>query len=353
MAKIRFGMTGSGYMAQTHAAAIKRLKDTAELVAVWGGSRAPGLAKQHGILCETSLEALVRRTDIDAVVVTTPQAQHFKEVMLALEAGKHVLVEKPMATTVEDCDRMLAEAARRGLTIGVGLNLRFGENAPRTLELIKAGAIGKVVAMHHAFLIDLGVYKTGNFGGDKAWLDLPENLGFVVDALSHGIDMMHWLTGADVVSVGGFTRTFMPNCRNVDTGVGVAEFSNGAIASFIISCALPGPYPQRHAYNRYNIIGTEGCIDLDAVGDVHLTDRKQGWRLVGTQPPLRPLDAGTAFGEARMKVYGGQMQSFIDGIHGLPMLIASGAEGRASMAACLALLASARDRQFVPVRAPK
>ena len=72
MAKIRFGITGSGYMARTHAEAIKYLDARASLVALWGGSRAPGLAERYGIAQEQTVEALARRSDIDAIVVTTP-----------------------------------------------------------------------------------------------------------------------------------------------------------------------------------------------------------------------------------------------------------------------------------------
>ncbi|MEO7600154.1 MAG: Gfo/Idh/MocA family oxidoreductase, partial [Opitutus sp.] len=108
MKKIRFGITGSGYMGRTHAQAIKSLGDSAELVAIWGGSRAPALAEKYGAAYEPTMEGLMRRKDIDAVVISTPHHLHVQEVLLALENGKHALIEKPMATKVEDCDRMLA-----------------------------------------------------------------------------------------------------------------------------------------------------------------------------------------------------------------------------------------------------
>ena len=102
MNKIRFGITGSGYMGRTHAEAIKLLDQSATLVALWGGSRAPALADRYGIACEKTLEALVQRPDIDAVVIATPHKTHANEAVAALESGKHVMIEKPMATTLED-----------------------------------------------------------------------------------------------------------------------------------------------------------------------------------------------------------------------------------------------------------
>ncbi|MEO6875231.1 MAG: Gfo/Idh/MocA family oxidoreductase, partial [Opitutaceae bacterium] len=102
MKKVRFGITGSGYMGRTHGEAIQHLGETAELVAVWGGTRAAGLAGRLRVANAPTLEALMQREDIDAIVITTPHHLHAREAIMALESGKHVLVEKPMATTVED-----------------------------------------------------------------------------------------------------------------------------------------------------------------------------------------------------------------------------------------------------------
>ena len=283
MEKIRFGITASGYMARTHAEAIKRLGQTATLVAISGGTRAPGLAAQYGAARgrEPSVEAMARRKDIDAIVVTTPQSLHFREVMLALEAGKHVLIEKPMATSVEDCDRMLEEAARRRLVIAVGYNLRFRNNPPRARELIAAGAIGRVVAVHHTMVFDAELFNTGNFGGNKSWIHLPENLGLVVDGLPHAIDTIRWLTGAEVKSVAGFARTFMPDRQNKDTAVGVFEFTNGAICSaFVCFGAARSLSPRIFAlqHHRHERAARHGRIRRFApVGP-------EGWMAPGDDP---------------------------------------------------------------------
>ncbi len=344
MNKIRFGITGSGYMGRTHAEAIKYLSSTAELVAIWGGTRAPALAQRLGATYESTLEGLVARPDIDAIVISTPHATHHKEAMLALAAGKHLLIEKPMATKVGDCDEMLAAAKERGLVIAVGYTLRFRVNLPKAREIVASGALGKVQSMHFSMIRQLA--NVGNFGGNKTgWVNQPEAIGFVIDGLPHGVDAMRWITGAEPVRVAGFSRTYTPERAIEDTTVGIIEFSNGAICSVHTTQASHGDYPGEMA--RVSIIGSKGSLDIDGFGAMHMTDREKGWRLVSTQPVVAPDDPEAAFKEGRMRAYYDQIQSFIDGIHGKPMRGATGKEGRDGLATCLAMLTSTRENRFV------
>jgi predicted dehydrogenase len=341
MNKIRFGITGSGYMGRTHAEAIKHLGAQAALVSVWGGSRAPAMAQMFGATCEASLEAMVKRTDIDAIVVTTPHALHHNEVMQALRSGKHVLVEKPMAITVADCDEMLAEAAKRKLVIATAYNSRFRTNPPKVRELIRSGAIGRVQSMHYSMIRRMD----DNFGGNKfQWINRPDAIGFLIDGLPHGVDMMRWFTGAEIVKVSGFSRSYIPNRTLEDTTVGVLEFSDGAVCSVHCTNAAAGPYPREGA--RLSIIGSAGLIDMDAFGDTFLSDKQGGWRHVSTQPAVPFDDPEKAFTTVgRMQAFYDQMQSFVDGINGKPMVAGNGPDGRAGVVVSLALMqASAENR---------
>ncbi|HRI80867.1 MAG TPA: Gfo/Idh/MocA family oxidoreductase [Opitutaceae bacterium] len=347
MKKIRFGITGSGYMGRTHAEAIKHLSTTAELVAIWGGTRAEGLAARCGAAYEPTLEGLMKRRDIDAIVVTTPHQCHVKEVMLALEGGKHVLIEKPMATKLEDCDLMLAAAAKRGLITAVAHNLRFRINLPKLRQLIQEGTLGKVQSMHFSMIRQL--VNAGNFGGNKTgWVNQPETVGFVIDGLPHGVDAMRWVTGAEVIRVAGFSRTYTPGRPIEDTTVGIMEYSNGAICSVHTTIASHGDFNGEMA--RLMICGDRGSVNMDGFGDMHLTDREQGWRLVSTQPPVMADDPESAYKIGRMLAFQNQIQSFIDGIHGKPSHVATGADGRAGLAACLAMLTSSQSGRVIDLR---
>src|SRR6266508_3452913 len=108
MDTVGIGMIGSGYMALTYAESLARHMTGARLVAIAGGRRAPSLAAEYEVDAEESVEALLTRADIDAVILTTPDQVHCAQTLQAAAAGKHVLVEKPMAPTVAQCDQMIA-----------------------------------------------------------------------------------------------------------------------------------------------------------------------------------------------------------------------------------------------------
>ena len=344
MNKIRFGITGSGYMGRTHAQAIQSLDSNAELVAIWGGTRAPALAKSYGAAYEPTLEALMKRRDIDAIVISTPHHLHVKEVLLALENGKHVLIEKPMATTVEDCDLMLSAGAKQGLVVAVAYNLRFRVNLPKARELIASGAIGRVQTMHYSMIRQLS--NAGNFGGNKTgWVNLPEAIGFVIDGLPHGVDAMRWATNAEVVRVAGLCRTYTPDRPIEDSTVGVMEFSNGAICSVNTTIASHGDYHGEMAH--LSIVGSKGSLDMDAFGAMHLTDREKGWRLISTQPPVMADDPESAFKIGRMQAFNNQIQAFVDRINGKLSEVATGHDGRTGLAICLSMMTSSKEQRFV------
>ena len=344
MKTIRFGILGSGFMGRTHAEAIKRLPN-ATLIAVAGGSRAPGLAERYGVACEPDTEALVRRADIDAVVITTPHHCHVAEALAALAAGKHVLVEKPLATSVADCDRMLAAAASQKRVLAVGYQQRFRVNNARAQALIADNAIGRVLAVQVSMPMFAGTIKQGGFGGNWAWWSDPASLGHLLNSSPHAIDLLRWFTGSEVVSVSALSRTLLPDLPVEDTTMALLEFRSGAIGSLFSSRALPAPsFPSEDF--RFRIIGSTGLLDLDPYSELRLSDA-QGWRVISTQPAVKHEGADTAFADVRMQAYCDQMASFIDVIGGRPGLIGTGEDGRKAVAVCLAMLASSSARQWI------
>src|SRR6476646_6644323 len=112
MNESRLGISGSGFMGRTNAETITKYLPGARLISIAGGSRAVQLAADYGVEYDRDVEGLVNRNDIDAVFISTPHSEHAAHTIAAAKAGKHVLLDKPMAASVEECDRIL-EAARR------------------------------------------------------------------------------------------------------------------------------------------------------------------------------------------------------------------------------------------------
>ena len=146
MALLRVGILGSGGWASRHATALEA-SEKVKLVAVAGGPRAPAFAEKFGRRREESPEALCQASDVELVDVVTPHGYHADHVCCAAEHGKHVLVEKPMATTVADCDRMIAAAERNGVKLMVAHSRRFFPLVKQAKQLLDDGAIGKVLML--------------------------------------------------------------------------------------------------------------------------------------------------------------------------------------------------------------
>jgi len=345
MNPLRFGIPGSGFMGRTHAEAIRRLPHVATLVAISGGSRAPGLAERYGVPCLARMEDLVRRDDLDAVIVTTPHHCHVGEALAAFAAGKHVLVEKPLATTVADCDRMIAAATAAKRVLGVGYQQRFRVNNARARALIAAGAIGRVLAVQVSMPMYAGAIKGGGFGGNWAWWNDPASRGHLLNSSPHAIDLLRWFTGGDVVGVAALCRTLLPDVPVEDTTMALLEFSDGMIASLFSSRALPAPSFPGEEF-RFRITGSTGLIDLDPYSELRVSDER-GWRVESVQPAVQHTGADTAFADVRMQAYRDQLAAFIDAVAGRPSAVGSAEDGRRAVAACVAMLDASAARQWV------
>ncbi len=345
MSPLRFAIIGSGFMGRTHLEAIKRLPEAARVVAIAGGSRAPGLAQRYGIEYVAEKEQLLVRPDIDAVVITTPHHLHAEEALLALGHGKHVLVEKPLATTAADCDRMIAAAAKHGVALGVGYQQRFRVNNRKACELVRSGVIGRVQAVQVSMPMYAGAIKGGGFGGDWSWWNNPASVGHLLNSSPHAIDLLRWMLQAEVTGVCAASRTFLPELQVEDTTMALLEFSNGAIASLFSSRALPAPSFPGEDF-RFRIVGDRGLLDLDPYSELRLSD-ESGWRVVSQQPPVKHEGADTAFADVRMQAYRDQMTAFIDLVEKRPTQVGTGADGRAAVAACRSILAASDEHRWL------
>ena len=148
---VGIAVLGTGRIVETaYVPAINEVED-AELVAVLSRDQARGdsFAQQHGIAnAYADLDTLLRDPQVDAVIVATPDALHEPQVIASAQAGKHVLCEKPMATTSQGCQRMAEAVRASGVTFAMGYDNRFNAGLQRIKQMIDAGEIGPVRYVH-------------------------------------------------------------------------------------------------------------------------------------------------------------------------------------------------------------
>lgn len=192
MNELRIALLGSGYMGRTYAECITKHNSRAKLVAISGGTRAPGLAASYGVDYVESYDALLARSDIDALLIATPHINHLDQVLQAAAAGKQVLCEKPLATSVADCTRMIDGCREAGVMLQVIQTLRFRGTPARAKQLIDAGAIGKVWMIRGQTLVRTYIIDK------SSWAAQPENGGAFLDMGVHNFDIMRFWTGSEV-----------------------------------------------------------------------------------------------------------------------------------------------------------
>jgi predicted dehydrogenase len=345
MTAIRLGFLGSGFMGRTHVDAAHKLGTTTP-VAVAGGSRAAQLARDYGLEVEPDASALLAREDLDAVVIATPHHLHAEQALAAAMVGKHCLVEKPMATTLEDCDHMTRAFLGNGLVLSVGYHQRFRESNIRARELIQSGAIGPVRCIQMSALFDItAMRRDAGFGGNWGWWRDPRSLAHLINSGPHNLDLCRWWLGSELKTVAAQCGTFREDNPNENTTMALFSFDNATMATFWSSSVLPAPGFAGEAF-RFRIMGDEGLIDLDPYGQLQLGQQGE-LRIIYEQPPVGHEDSGSAFAMNRMQAYCDQMQAFVNSIQGAPGGEGTAVDGRAGVAGVLAMLQSAEIQQVV------
>ena len=248
---MRFGLIGCGEIGRLRAAAVKKI-GALDLTAIsdLDGGRAADVASRHGAVAVGDWRQLVQREDVDAVVVSTPPSLHAEMCVGALEAGKHVLCEKPLARTPEECRWILDAQERTGRFLATGFNYRFYPSIVKARELLDAGLIGELdhirsyagysaAAHSHPWLHDVEV-----MGG-----------GALRDNGIHLIDLTRYFLG-EVAEVKGFASDSVWGFRGCeDNGFALLRSPAGKIAS------LHASWTEWRGYRlRLEIYGTRGCI---------------------------------------------------------------------------------------------
>lgn len=343
MTELRIALLGSGYMGRTYAECISKHNSRARLVAVSGGTRAPGLAADYGADYVADYAALLERADVDAVLVATPHVNHLEQVIQAAQQGKHVLCEKPLATSVSDCTRMIDLCHQAGVMLQVIQTLRFRGVPARAKQLIDAGAIGKVWMIRGQTLVRTYIIDK------SSWAAQPENGGAFLDMGVHNFDIMRFWTGSEVQRVFSQITTFGAVDAPGMSAMTQLTMTNGVTVQQWMSFEVPTKY-MTQSQHIYHILGEEGMIEVDGYGKLILA-KGDTVETVWEQPAIdfvnRPLDP------VRLEAFYTQTQAFVDDVlDGRPATV-PGEEGRAAVAIVEAAQQSAQTGQVVELLGDK
>jgi predicted dehydrogenase len=333
-AATRIGLIGCGLIARRAHLPAFAADPQADLVAVASGhvETARAAAEQFAVpRIYASWQELVADPEIDAVAICTPNALHAEITIAAARAGKHVLVEKPMAVMLAEADAMLDAARTAGVVLMVAHNLRFQPLYAEARRQLASGAIGRIFAARGVF---------GHAGPDEAWgatsdwfwREETAGGGALIDLGIHMVDILRWFVGEPVVEVMAMTARAQKPTFADDNAQVLLRFAGGALASMQASWTVR-PFADRQVV----VHGELGRLSLDPGAPqplvLHLQDGV-GQRTVAPELPAGgPLD----------NLYAHFVRSVREGVHP----ISDGAESRESLAAVLAAYESARNGRAV------
>lgn len=254
---IRFAILGTGMVARYHREAILMNEDQgAALVAVVHNDHARflSIAEEFGAPCISEQEML-ERPDIDAVCICTPSGQHADQTVAAAEAGKHVLVEKPIALTLEDADRMIAACRRAGVRLGVVFQRRAEPLFQRIHEAVEAGDLGSLTlgAVTLPYFRGQLYYDSGAWRGTWAL----DGGGVLMNQGIHLVDLLLWYMG-DPVEVQAFAGTLHREIEVEDVAAAILRFAGGSVATIAATTTAEPGFPH-----RIELYGTGGGIQVE------------------------------------------------------------------------------------------
>lgn len=250
---------GLGRVSRGHANALKAAKN-AQLVTACDidAERVARFTDEFGCAGETSIEALLRRPDVDVVLVALPHSLHEEAVLAISRAGKHIMVEKPMAMDVGACDRMIAAAREAGVQLFIAHTERFIAATRTGRELLDSGEVGTPVMATDVW------YQPFRRHTRQPWmLDRARGGGFLQMAGSHMIDRLVYLLGSPVKSVRASVRTaYHPDVRCDDAVLAFLELENGLPCTFgtVSYGDEPNSGVEQHAVE---ILCTRGMLKVD------------------------------------------------------------------------------------------
>jgi predicted dehydrogenase len=342
MAVIGFGIIGCGGISDVHARAIQSIPE-AKLVGFYNRTRtrAERQAKRYGVSWDLDLDRFLKRPGIDAVSVCTPSGTHGDLGVLAAQAGKHVMVEKPIEVNLEKGRRLTAACLEAGIRLGVIYQSRFLPAVQRIRAAIQSGRLGKLLLGEAVvkWFRKPDYFRAGPWRATWAL----DGGGALINQSIHTIDLLQYLMGpAD--SVFGFAQKLLhPSIEAEDTAVAVVKFGSGALGVIQGATSLRPGFPRRlelHGDGGSVLLEGDEIGRWDVPGTIGEKKRRAAVRAQGSDPI-------SASGKSEVVNHRRQFEDFIAAIReGRPPLV-DGEEGLKALEIVLAVYRSAMEKKLV------
>ena len=254
MKKVRFAVVGVGGLGIGHIKGILNNSDKAELVCVCDNvpEIAERVSKQYNVPYYLDFYEMIKVGGFDCVCLVTPDYVHCEHAVAAMEAGYHVLCEKPLAQTIEDCRTMADAVKRTGMKFMTGQVCRKAPGFVKAKELVDAGEIGDLFFVESEYAHDY------QFLG-KAWRWDPVNLRYsVIGGGCHAIDLLRWIAGDPEKVMALANRKVLTDWPVDDTTIAIMQFPNGVIGKIFCGIGVKRDYTMRTC-----LYGTKGTIICD------------------------------------------------------------------------------------------
>lgn len=336
----------------TYADVMSRMREV-KLVACWDddASRGKAAAERFGMRFVPALDDLLGDGAIDAVIIGSPTNRHAEHTVKAARAGKHILCQKPMALTLDDCDRMIAAVRESGVTFSMAYQMRHDPVNRAMRAMVREGRLGRIGHARRRHCIPVLFSRDFVLGATKWHIDPIQNMGMFMDDASHAADWFTWTFGkpASVVAEIGSVLT---NVAPDDTGVAIYRFSGSDHVAEGMMGILLNSSVTHVAMNTTEIYGDEGVLiqdygdgpsmalprppDARPVRLFRVAERERGWQF-----PDLPIPA--SHGERIAAVPGPFVECLL---RGAP-IPATAEEGRVAVEMILGAYESARTGRRV------
>ncbi|HZQ99502.1 MAG TPA: Gfo/Idh/MocA family oxidoreductase [Chloroflexota bacterium] len=338
---VGYAVVGAGLVGPTHARFAAQVEGCAlKVVCDLREDRGRPLADELGAEWMADYRALMRRDDVQVVSICLPTALHLEVARAAAEAGKHVVVEKPIELNLDRALELVDVCRRHGVKLAAIYNRRFVFGTRRTHDAVKNGELGRVLVADMVFKS----YRAPNYYTDSGWRGTwsKEGGAALINQGIHGVDLVTWIAGP-IKTVQGHSRHLRhQHIEADDTTIAVAEYESGALGVIEQTTSV---YPAQK--DRIEVHGEKGSILLENY-------KIKEWQLEGVEPgeptpeelALPGADRGTAVGHFL------QIKDMVDAVRQGREPVIRGADALHPLAVVQAIYEAARTGKPVDVRQP-